>query len=72
MDCDEPWENGVTFRPVEGNAVFWRNLDEEGRGLETMVHAGLPVVSGRKVGMNIWTREGPMSEEVRGVDDELL
>ena len=21
VDCDEPWDKGVTFRPVEGNAI---------------------------------------------------
>ena len=66
VDCDEEWERGVTFRPVEGNAVFWANLDEDGRGDERVLHAGLPVVSGGKVGMNIWTREGPVGEGVRG------
>ncbi len=66
VDCDEEWESGVTFRPAEGNAVFWANLDEDGRGDERVLHAGLPVVSGGKVGMNIWTREGPVGEGVRG------
>lgn len=32
VDCDEEIEKGVTFRPVEGNAVFWVNLLEDGRG----------------------------------------
>jgi prolyl 4-hydroxylase len=74
VDCDEPWDNGLTFRPVEGNAVFWVNLEEDGRGNELSVkrgdertlHAGLPVVTGGKVGMNIWTREGPVGEDIRG------
>ncbi|KAK3348890.1 2OG-Fe(II) oxygenase superfamily protein [Lasiosphaeria hispida] len=69
VECDEPWENGVTFRPVEGNAVFWENLvSGTGRGDERTLHAGLPVTGGGKIGMNIWTREGPLPEEVRGVD----
>jgi prolyl 4-hydroxylase len=69
IDCDEPWENGVTFKPIEGNAVFWGNMVDDGRGImvgdERVLHAGLPVTSGRKVGMNIWTREGSISEEFR-------
>ncbi|KAL1838501.1 hypothetical protein VTJ49DRAFT_2608 [Mycothermus thermophilus] len=66
VDCDAEREEGVTFRPVEGNAVFWVNLDQQGRGDERTLHAGLPVVTGGKVGMNIWTREGDVGEEIRG------
>ncbi|KAF7521645.1 hypothetical protein G7054_g12386 [Neopestalotiopsis clavispora] len=69
VDCDEPYDHGVTFRPVVGNAVFWQNLYEDGRGDQRTLHAGLPVTSGWKIGMNIWTRQGPLSEEIRGVDD---
>jgi len=68
VDCDGEWDKGVTFRPVEGNAVFWRNLLEDGRGDDRTLHAGLPVTSGGKIGMNIWTRQGPVSEEIRGRD----
>lgn len=32
------------------------------------LHAGLPVTSGNKVGMNIWSRQGVVSEDLRGVD----
>jgi prolyl 4-hydroxylase len=66
IDCDEEWENGVTFRPVEGNAVFWVNLKDDGEGDERVLHKGVKVERGGKVGMNIWTREGPLSNEVRG------
>jgi prolyl 4-hydroxylase len=37
VDCDEEIEKGVTFRPVEGNAIFWMNLFEDGRGDERSV-----------------------------------
>lgn len=70
VDCDEAWENGVTFRPVPGNAVFWQNLGEDGVGDPATIHAGLPVTSGYKLGMNIWTRQGPLDERFRGVDEE--
>ena len=66
MDCDEPWERGVTFRPVQRSAVFWMNLLPNGRGDERTLHAGLPVLKGEKLGMNIWTREGPLSTDLRG------
>lgn len=65
VDCDEPYEKGVTFRPVEGNAVYWENLRDYGKGDQRTLHAGLPVTSGEKIGLNIWTREGPLSQEVR-------
>ncbi|KAI1327641.1 2OG-Fe(II) oxygenase superfamily protein [Xylariaceae sp. FL0255] len=68
VDCDEPWERGVTFRPIVGNAVFWSNLLDDGEGDQRTLHAGLPLTSGEKLGMNIWTRQGPLSEDIRGRD----
>lgn len=68
VDCDEPWENGLTFRPALGGAVFWQNLHPDGSGDERNLHAGLPVTSGSKIGMNIWTRQGPLGEDIRGPD----
>jgi prolyl 4-hydroxylase len=46
---------GVTFKPLKGNAVFWENIRSDGRGYQETWHAGLPVVSGMKVGLNIWS-----------------
>jgi prolyl 4-hydroxylase len=46
---------GVTFRPITGNAIFWENLGPDGNGYEETWHAGLPVLSGTKVGLNIWS-----------------
>ncbi|OAA33228.1 Prolyl 4-hydroxylase, alpha subunit [Moelleriella libera RCEF 2490] len=65
IDCDEEYDKGVTFRPVEGNAVYWENM-VDGKGDPRVLHAGLPVVGGEKVGMNIWTRQGPLPDEIRG------
>ena len=41
-----------------GNALFWVNLGEDGRGDERVRHAGLPlgVGVGVKSAMNIWPR----------------
>ena len=64
IDCDEEWEKGVTFRPVEGNAVYWENM-VGGQGDDRTLHAGLPVTGGWKVGMNVWTREGPLGKEFK-------
>ncbi|KAL9107314.1 MAG: hypothetical protein Q9227_007766 [Pyrenula ochraceoflavens] len=47
INCDEPWDAGVTFRPIQGNAVFWQNLHGDGSGNRATVHAGLPVSSGK-------------------------
>lgn len=57
INCDAPFSSGVTFRPIARNAVFWRNM-KGGVGDRRTLHAGLPVQRGRKLGMNIWTREG--------------
>lgn len=68
VNCDEELDKGVTFRPKEGNAIFWRNMVHDGkgwRGDERTLHADLPVERGVKVGMNIWTREGEISDEFR-------
>ncbi|KAK4210792.1 oxidoreductase [Rhypophila decipiens] len=69
LECDELYTNGVTFRPLEGNAIFWENLlPESGEGDPRTEHAGLPLTSGDKMGMNIWTRQMPLSEEARRED----
>ncbi|KAF2662273.1 hypothetical protein K491DRAFT_700536 [Lophiostoma macrostomum CBS 122681] len=70
VNCDAGWDEGVTFRPIARNAVFWRNMVDapgaKGKGKGEKVgdrrtlHAGLPVQRGRKLGMNIWTREGAL------------
>ncbi|KAH7401548.1 hypothetical protein BKA66DRAFT_450879 [Pyrenochaeta sp. MPI-SDFR-AT-0127] len=73
VNCDAAWEDGVVFRPVAGNAVFWRNLKsvkvDSGKktyvGDRRTLHAGLPVQRGSKLGMNIWTRERELNEKYR-------
>lgn len=55
-DVEEERDKGVKFKPIIGNAIFWVNLDEQGRGDERVVHAGLPLGEGEKVGLNIWPR----------------
>jgi prolyl 4-hydroxylase len=54
IDCDSA-DGGVTFKPIAGNAVFWENLQQHGGIHPDTLHAGLPVLSGQKIGMNIWT-----------------
>ena len=46
---------GVTFKPRAGSGVFWENFHPNGSGHESVYHAGLPVKSGVKVGLNLWS-----------------
>lgn len=46
---------GVTFKAISGNAIFWENVHPDGTGYDETWHAGLPVKSGTKVGLNIWS-----------------
>lgn len=56
---------GVTFKPIKGNAVFWENMRSDGSGYKESWHAGLPVRSGQKIGLNIWSwyQEGGYAPE---------
>ncbi|KAI0102729.1 hypothetical protein GGR51DRAFT_526059 [Nemania sp. FL0031] len=49
-------DTGLLVKPRRGNAVFWNNLHSNGTGDERTSHAGLPVESGTKIGLNIWSR----------------
>ncbi|KAK5165952.1 uncharacterized protein LTR77_008876 [Saxophila tyrrhenica] len=55
---------GVTFKAKEGNAIFWMNFDSERRGYKEVIHAGMPVTKGTKIGLNIWSwyQKGHMAE----------
>lgn len=53
VECDNL--SALTFKPVPGSAVFWKNIHKDGKGDERTLHAGLPVIKGRKLGLNIWT-----------------
>jgi prolyl 4-hydroxylase len=61
LKCQD--ENGeevhwLEVQPKVGTAIFWYNLDPEtGDGDVLTMHAGMPVSSGTKIGLNIWTRE---------------
>ncbi|OAA65739.1 2og-Fe oxygenase family protein [Niveomyces insectorum RCEF 264] len=57
LDAASSNTTGVVFKPVVGNAVFWENFrpDGTGRAYEETWHAGLRVLQGVKVGLNIWS-----------------
>jgi prolyl 4-hydroxylase len=46
---------GLYIKPKRANAIFWNNLHANGSGDWRVAHAGLPVRSGRKIGINIWS-----------------
>lgn len=48
---------GSSFLPRRGNGIFWVNLLPNGHGDSRLLHAGLPVEEGSKVGMNIWVKK---------------
>ncbi|KAH9873397.1 hypothetical protein J1614_005795, partial [Plenodomus biglobosus] len=54
VNCSD--HEGITIRPIPGNALFWKNLDNSGAGDIRTIHAGLPPITGVKTGLNIWTR----------------
>lgn len=65
IECDNEYDGGITFKAIEGNAVYWSNLRKDPAGQTIgdvrVLHAGLPVIQGQKVGMNIWSKEGHYS-----------
>lgn len=46
---------GLLVKPRKGNAVFWNNLHPDGSGDVRVAHAGLPVTSGTKIGINLFS-----------------
>lgn len=46
---------GLLIRTRRGSGVFWNNLHANGSGDFRVTHSGLPVLSGKKVGLNIWS-----------------
>jgi prolyl 4-hydroxylase len=53
VDCHR---RELSVKPIEGNALFWRNLNADGSGDTRTLHAGLPLPRGTKVGLNIFAR----------------
>jgi prolyl 4-hydroxylase len=72
--ADERWcrlvnctADELIFLPQPGNAIFWRNLDDDGAGDKRTLHSGLPVDNehGTKIGLNIWTNTRSGKERKR-------
>ncbi|KAK5634808.1 hypothetical protein RRF57_010521 [Xylaria bambusicola] len=65
IECDEEGRDGyqgIIFKPIEGSAIFWENFYSNGTGHKGVYHAGLPVTSGLKVGLNIWSWDAAWRE----------
>jgi prolyl 4-hydroxylase len=50
---------GIEFSGREGDALIFRNVDDEGRGEPMTQHAGLPVTQGAKWLATRWIRQAP-------------
>eukprot|EP01112_Ceratiomyxa_fruticulosa_P007824 TRINITY_DN2035_c0_g1_i1.p1 TRINITY_DN2035_c0_g1~~TRINITY_DN2035_c0_g1_i1.p1 ORF type:complete len:206 (-),score=47.04 TRINITY_DN2035_c0_g1_i1:66-683(-) len=48
---------GLSFKPVQGDALMWNNLLPDNKGNPKTLHQGAPVIKGRKIAMNIWSRK---------------
>ena len=56
----------LTIAPEPGMLVLWDNMTRKGRPNRAMVHAALPVTSGRKYVVTQWYRQGGWSLSQRG------
>lgn len=50
----------VKVKPKRGQAVIWKNINNDGSGNPFTLHAGRPPVSGDKYIITKWFRTGPM------------
>lgn len=48
---------GVKFKPEKGTAVIWKNSNGTGSENLAAIHAGLPVIKGKKIIITKWFRE---------------
>lgn len=60
-----------TFKPKKRTAVVWRNAYATGQENPATLHAGLPVIKGKKIVITKWFREKPwdMNEDYRLKDE---
>ena len=56
----------LTIAPEPGTLVLWDNMTRNGRPNRALVHAALPVTSGRKYVVTQWYRQGEWSFSQRG------
>jgi prolyl 4-hydroxylase len=61
-DVDEGGETdfseiGFKFKPVKGTAVVWKNSNGKGTEKSFALHAGMPIIKGKKIIITKWFRE---------------
>ncbi|MCJ1377762.1 Prolyl 4-hydroxylase, alpha polypeptide [Xylographa soralifera] len=72
IDCSDDSElDGVAFKPIVGNAIFWSNVHPNGTYHQGTYHAGMPVKKGQKVGLNIWTHRDEFLYSGLADEDEM-
>lgn len=55
----------LRFQPEPGTLVVWDNMDTRGRPNRATIHAGLPVLAGRKYVVTRWYRLDQWTQRVR-------
>ena len=61
---NDDYEGGKTYFPIlnfsvtpkKGMAVFWKNVTDDNKIDNRLIHAGMPVIKGTKYGCNFWVR----------------
>jgi prolyl 4-hydroxylase len=56
--------NQKRFVPIKGTAVIWKNSDGTGNEKESSLHAGLPVIKGKKIIITKWFRENEFRSDL--------
>jgi prolyl 4-hydroxylase len=57
----------VKFKPKKGMAVFWSHFDSNGKENPASLHAGTPVIKGKKIIITKWFRK---NEWIAGADSQ--
>ena len=53
---------GIQIIPRLGDAIVWRNVDDDGLVDNDMVHEAMPPKKGIKMAVNVWVRDKPFTE----------
>jgi prolyl 4-hydroxylase len=60
-------EINIKFKPKKGMAVFWSHFDSNGKENPASLHAGTPVIKGKKIIITKWYRQ---NEWIAGADNQ--
>jgi prolyl 4-hydroxylase len=45
------------IKPQKGKAIWWKNIDENGKGIDEVFHEGCPIINGKKYIITAWFRQ---------------